>query len=598
MRRIASACQAWVCRGRQLPAAEQRRAGLLVAMVLSLVPAILGMLLGGIVARLTGHTELHHVLPASIVLLLGLPLPLLMARYTRPCMGGGVLVAMFLVFAHGHAYLHGLGHFGVVVYAVAALTAATLLGWLWGPATVLVSAVSYLWIGRLQIRGGLPSPLPPTDIPITNAAGLVLAGATIVAFHAVYAQWMDRTLQRERDLHKELRLAHETLEVRVRERTEELAEREALYRLLAENASDMIVRIDAGGLIDYASPACGAILGCDPAALLGIDPVNLAHPDDADPMEDVYQALLRGEDTPPMLHARLRRCDGSFVWTESLFRALRDEATGELTQIVAVTRDVTHERQLEAQLRQHAILRAVGHLAGGVAHRYNNLMQVINGHAELALADPSLSQQMQADLQEIRRAGHDAAALTTRLLAYAQRQELRPQVTAIGPLLAEQAPSLRAILGPQVEVALETHTACRAYVDPDQLGHVMANLAMNAAAAMPDGGKFTVTAEPVTLPLPRERLSLPDGAYVRLAVRDTGPGMDAETRDVIFQPFAASRNLAESEGLGLAVVYGVIRQSGGDLALHSSPGEGTTITLYLPAEPPAGPHDETAPELA
>jgi len=574
----------WVCRERDLPTSEMRRARLLAAMVMALVPPTAIVVVAGLAGLALEGTVLSIALNYGLALSAVLPLPLVVGRLTRPLLGGALLAIVQFVLAVTIIVHHGVGHVSSVVFAISALTATTLLNVWWAIAITAASVVSYVLLGLRQLGGQIPSAVPPTSTLPLDAIGLLLSTGIVVTFHLVYAQWTDSVLQRERRLRAELRQARDSLEERVAQRTQALAESEARYRLLAENATDMIVRLNSDGDISYLSNACQSMLGYDPETLVGADPLDWSHPDDRAAMQQAYRDVARGQASTGPFVARLRRADGTYLWTESRYRAIADPTTGMLDHVVAVTRDVTREHELQEMLRQHAVSRAVGQLAGGMAHHYNNLAQVILGHSELLLDDPSLTDAMREDLENIRAAGQGAADLTAKLLAYAQQQRLLPRATPIGPLLSDQIAPLEAILGPDVNVSLDADPQTVAYVDPEQLGRVLANLAMNAAEAMPDGGAFSVRAERVRIEGTEDASPQPaPGMYVRITVHDTGKGIAEEVQDRLFQPFGAMDNLAESEGLGLAVVYGVVRQSGGDILIESEPGQGTTVQLLLPA---------------
>jgi signal transduction histidine kinase/CheY-like chemotaxis protein len=292
---------------------------------------------------------------------------------------------------------------------------------------------------------------------------------------------------------------------------------------------------------------------------------------------------------------------------------LRDPATGEdravrcaaapvvvdgrVVAAVVVHTDVTAQRRLEAELRQAQKLEAVGRLAGGVAHDFNNLLTTIAANAELAALELPPDSPAHADLGEVATAVGRAAALTRQLLAFSRQQVLRPTRLDLGAVVADVERLLARVLGGDVVLTTRHDPGCPAVVaDRGQLEQVLMNLAVNARAAMPQGGTFEITTARVGTPppsaVPAAGVGDPSAAdappaWAALCVRDTGLGMDAATRARIFEPFFTTRALGEGTGLGLATVYGIVAQSGGRLDVETAPGVGTAFTIYLPAHVPA-----------
>jgi PAS domain S-box-containing protein len=248
--------------------------------------------------------------------------------------------------------------------------------------------------------------------------------------------------------------------------------------------------------------------------------------------------------------------------------------------------DVTAQKRLEAELRQAHKMDAVGRLAGGVAHDFNNLLTVINGYSELALGALGPADPVRAQVEEVRKAGERAAGLTRQLLAFSRKQMLQPKVLDLAALVADLGKMLRRVIGEDVELVARPGTGPTwVTADPGQLEQVVMNLAVNARDAMPRGGRLTIetrAADPDLVTLP-DGGDLPPGPYVLLAVSDTGTGMDEATRARVFEPFFTTKELGKGTGLGLATVYGIIKQSGGHIAVDSRPGHGTTFRVYLPA---------------
>lgn len=279
---------------------------------------------------------------------------------------------------------------------------------------------------------------------------------------------------------------------------------------------------------------------------------------------------------------------GSVHWIEGKGRIVRSD-TGEPASVLAVSIDVTERRQLQAQLTQAQKMEAIGQLAGGVAHDFNNLLTAILGYSNLILEkvdNPSL----RSDVLEILRAGESAAALTRQLLAFSRRQVMQPSVVSLNQVVASIEKMLRRLIGEHIDVVVTNHSVVDAVqVDSAQLEQVIVNLAVNARDAMPNGGRLTIETSMVDLDdaYCRDHAFVKPGRHVVLSVSDTGSGMDAETRAHLFEPFFTTKTQGKGTGLGLATVYGIVKQSGGHIYVYSEPGRGTTFKLYLPsvAEP-------------
>jgi PAS domain S-box-containing protein len=276
-------------------------------------------------------------------------------------------------------------------------------------------------------------------------------------------------------------------------------------------------------------------------------------------------------------------------------------STGDQTrQILGVATDITDRKQLEEQLRQAQKMEAIGRLAGGVAHDFNNLITVVMGHAELLLLDVPPDHPHRWELEEIRAAARRAAGLTQQLLAFSRRQVLQPRVVDLNELVTGMSTMLRRLMGEDIELRTVAGTRLGpVHADPGQLEQVLMNLVVNARDAMPLGGIVTIETANVDVDDPRARPTqghyrLPAGSYVLLAVADSGEGVDAEVMAHLFEPFFTTKGPGKGTGLGLATVYGIVKQSEGHILVDSEPGQGATFRIYLPRVSASAPADAPA----
>jgi two-component system, cell cycle sensor histidine kinase and response regulator CckA len=277
------------------------------------------------------------------------------------------------------------------------------------------------------------------------------------------------------------------------------------------------------------------------------------------------------------------RKDGTPFWNALSIAPIFEE--GELTHFVGVQTDITAFKQMEFQLRQSQKMEAIGHLAGGVAHDFNNLLTVINGCCDLLRATTEMPEDAMPLVDEIHKAGERAATLTRQLLAFSRKTVLQPRVLALNDLVTDFESLLGRLIGEDVRLtsALDADQ-CHVKVDPGQIEQVLMNLVVNARDAMPRGGTLTIGTRGVFLDdeYVRHHADLRPGQYVLLTVADTGCGMDPETLRRIFEPFFTTKPVGKGTGLGLAMVYGLIKASGGHVAVESELGRGTTFNLFFP----------------
>ena len=260
-------------------------------------------------------------------------------------------------------------------------------------------------------------------------------------------------------------------------------------------------------------------------------------------------------------------------------------AFGGKEYIAGTIHDTTERKRLEDQLRQSQKMEAIGRLAGGIAHDFNNMLTVIIGRTELMMSAMPENNPLRLELSEIKQAGERASLLTTQLLAFSRRQHLQPQVLNLNEVVAHLEKMLRRLIGEHIALATKLDPVLRPVkADRGQIEQVIMNLAVNAKDAMPKGGTLTIETRNVDLHDTFIRLhpSLQPGPHVKLTVWDTGCGMDAATLERVFEPFFTTKDLGKGTGLGLATVYGIVKQSGGSIEVNSDPGQGTTFQIYFP----------------
>jgi PAS domain S-box-containing protein len=268
---------------------------------------------------------------------------------------------------------------------------------------------------------------------------------------------------------------------------------------------------------------------------------------------------------------------------------------------VGVLRDISDRLQLEEQLRESQKMDALGRMAGGVAHDFNNLLMVTMGCADLILTDPAGSERTQRNARLIQSTGERAVALTRQLLALSRTQVVDPKLIDLRQLVNDTSMLLRRVIGPDIELEVQdAPTLARVRVDPGQLQQVLLNLCVNARDAMPRGGRICIGTRNLTLVAGDARLgaNLRPGHYVVLSVRDGGHGIDDSVRERLFEPFFTTKVAAAGAGLGLPAVYGIVKQSGGHIAVESRPGAGSVFSVYLPAADSAPPQPRREPVLA
>jgi two-component system cell cycle sensor histidine kinase/response regulator CckA len=347
----------------------------------------------------------------------------------------------------------------------------------------------------------------------------------------------------------------------------------------------MTAHVGLDGRWRKVTPRLCELLGYSEADLLARTVADVAHPADLEYAHSERRRLIAGEAHSSDLTLRLLRRDGMVVWVYANTSVVQNAAGAPLYFLVYL-RDVTERKLLEEQLRQAQKMEAVGQLAGGVAHDFNNLLTAIIGNAELLLREIAPDDTRRLDVLEINRAALRAAGLTRQLLAFSRKQVLQPRIVDLNAVVSDLTAMLRRIIGEHVELRLQLQPGLgRVLADPGQLEQVITNLAVNARDAMPSGGTLTIrtadvdaTQVPPRTPEPTPML----GPLVELSVTDDGVGMDERTQSRLFEPFFTTKELGRGTGLGLATVYGIVRQSGGHIRVSSRLHHGSTFTVYLP----------------
>lgn len=311
-----------------------------------------------------------------------------------------------------------------------------------------------------------------------------------------------------------------------------------------------------------------------------------------------YQTLKSGKPSELMANTILRAKDGTEHPVDHSASPIQD-TQGQLSGTVLVFRDITERRQLEQNLRQAQKMEAIGRLAGGIAHDFNNIMMIISGFSDLLLDDENLSEEQREYIVNIQEAGKRAGALTQQIMAFSRKQLLMPSVLNLNSVVRDMTVMARRLIGSSIE--LTTTMAPRlgsVKADPTQIGQIILNLVANARDAMPQGGNIAITTANVTMAA-GEVSFIPAGAYARLTVSDQGSGIPEDVLPQIFEPFFTTKSLGQGTGLGLATVYGIVKQSGGYIIVTSKLQQGTTFHVYFPLIEEAAPQEaDDAFELA
>jgi two-component system cell cycle sensor histidine kinase/response regulator CckA len=373
-------------------------------------------------------------------------------------------------------------------------------------------------------------------------------------------------------------------QIQIKRMRSRLLEREELFRLISENAADMIAVVDAKGNRLYNSPSYEKILGYSPEELKQTSAFEHIHPDDCEKISSAA-AFAQKHGRGQAIEYRMRDKAGQWRVLESTASAVRDK-NGEVEKLIIVNRDVSERHLLEKQFLQAQKMEAVGRLSGGVAHDFNNLLGVIIGYAELLEDGTATSAGSRESVDQILSAGRQAASLTKQLLAFSRQQVLEPKILDVNAIVRDTQKMLRRLIGEDIELVTQLDGAIsKVKVDQAQLQQAIINMAVNARDAMPGGGQLRIQTDNFEMDeeaIRKYQYPVLVGSYVRIRISDNGAGMSSETLARAFEPFFTTKEKGKGTGLGLAMVYGFVKQSGGYIDLTSELGGGTTLTIYLP----------------
>ncbi len=395
--------------------------------------------------------------------------------------------------------------------------------------------------------------------------------------------WVEETARAVHQLDDSLVLLIVSEDISERKRTEDaLVENHTLLNTIIEGTADAIFMKDIEGRYLLINEAGARLLGKSVTEVIGQKDCELFSPDSAAIIKGRDQLILTtGEAETFESTASAAGVTRTYISHKSAYR----NAHGDVVGLIGISRDVTDLKRLEEQFRQAQKMDALGRLAGGVAHDFNNLLTVINGYSEILLQRTDSNPPLRHLLTEIHKAGGRGASLTRQLLAFSRKQILQPQLVKLNDLLTELITMLRRLIGENIELVwVPDQTLGFTKIDPSQFEQVIINLAVNARDAMPEGGELTI--ETYNIELGIDDVERPPevaaGRYVCVAVSDSGLGMDEETKSRIFEPFFTTKAPGRGTGLGLAMVYGFVKQSGGQIEVNSVLGSSSTFTIYLP----------------
>ncbi|MCI0695683.1 PAS domain S-box protein [candidate division KSB1 bacterium] len=384
--------------------------------------------------------------------------------------------------------------------------------------------------------------------------------------------------------------ARQQAEAELHRRFLQIQHSEERYRALYDDNPAMYFTIDVGGKILSVNQFGADQLGYKVEELVGQSVLNVFYEEDKSTAQQNLTAWLQNPEQIAPCELRKVRKDGAIVWVKELARVVRDSAGRPVVLIVC--EDITKSKQMEEallqreeQLRQAHKMEAIGRLAGGVAHDFNNMLTAIIGTAEMSMLELHRDHPLRKDLKEIKQTADRAANLARQLLTFARRQIIAPSLLNLNDVLLNLDKLLHRLAGDNVDLAISTAPDLGFIkVDSGQIEQMIINLASNARDAMPNGGKLKIETANVTLDEAhaRQHPEITSGEYVMLTVRDAGAGMAEEIKKHLFEPFFSAKDTGKGTGLGLATAYGIVQQNHGHIAVDSAPGQGTAFRIYFP----------------
>ena len=389
-----------------------------------------------------------------------------------------------------------------------------------------------------------------------------------------------RDISDRKRIAEELRRANEELHRRT---AEQLGEYRSRLASIIDSSDDAIIGKDLDGIITSWNKGAERIYGYTPEEAVGKHISFLVPSERPDEIPGILRKIAQGETIQHYESARVTK-DGRRLDVSISVSPLRD-AKGDIVGASAIARDITAQKRAESQLRQSQKMEAIGRLAGGVAHDFNNVLAIVNACTEFLRdrIDPEAGPAHY--IENIKNATERGALLTRQLLAFSRTPEIQPRVLDLNERLKDIGKLLRPLMGDDVEILIVSKSpAAVVEADPGQLDQVVVNLAVNARDAMPNGGKFILETRATRFDeaFAEQHQNMAAGKYVVLAVSDTGNGMDEATVSRIFEPFFTTKEVGKGTGLGLATVYGIVKQSAGHILVYSELGHGTTFKIYLP----------------
>ena len=520
-------------------------------------------------------------------------LDLVFSRKLPFCLSASVFIAGLFALAVSVFVRLGFTGAGLPLLIACCVLSTTFFDIRWGIGAILASTVAFSLVGVGTLYGIIPTggalsldPHAPLSWVNWGVTFFLLAVAMVIA---------PQTLR----MHLEHSLAHAEKnaqrleeENQNRRRAEEaLRTSEEQYRLIVENASEAIF-IAQDGVLKFPNPRTLALLRFSRDEISSIPFLNFVHPEDRPMVARNHEDRLRGTPAPTHSTFRIIGRHGEESWVE--LNAVRITWEGRPATL-NFGRDITEEKRLEAQYQQAQKMEAVGTLAGGIAHDFNNLLQVIKGYAELLQGEAGTGAKASPELSEIRQSAERGSELARQLLTFSRKVESAFRPLDLNLAVRKACALLERVIARMIAIELRLAPGLKPVnADPGQIEQVLMNLAINARDAMPEGGTLSIGTANCVLDeeFCRDHLGLEPGPHVRLWVADSGVGMSRETLSRIFEPFFTTKGIGKGTGLGLAMVYGIVRNHRGTIAVESNPGSGACFTIFIPASTEAAHAEE------